>query len=63
MFRPAMAIIKFFSKTLYEVLYSFCNGVLIIRRYRNCCILLIKKLHVSAGNGHHQVFFENALVF
>jgi len=22
---------------------------------------LIKKLHVLAGNGHHQVFFENAL--
>jgi len=22
---------------------------------------LIKKLHVSAGNGHHQVCFENAL--
>ena len=31
MFRPAMAIIKFFSKTLYEVLYSFCNGVLMSR--------------------------------
>jgi len=39
MFWLVMAIIRFFPKTLYEVLYSFCNGILMRRSHHQCSVI------------------------